>query len=235
LGNMESTEKEFTMTPIQQEAIARRAKNEAISREIRDLENGFTQLDRTLDEAADAGDKAEVERLMSDIAARRILLASARRRLEANRLDITAAEKLAARKDNIDAAAAITVSLQEDVKRAEEIKVTIDKLVQQLGSFVNKADPARAHVKSLVQQLPKHMQDRYGSLVREVGNDSTMLGSLIEEALLRARVFATLAPSTTARLYRHDLPPLVDAYRNRAEKISSAAHSLANAVNKEIQ
>jgi chromosome segregation ATPase len=223
------------MTPIQQQAIARRAKNEAISREIRDLENGFTQLDRALDEAADAGDKAEVERLMSDLAARKILLASARRRLEANKSGITAAEKVAAKKDNIDAAAAITVSLQEDVKRAEEIKATIDKLVQQLGSIVNKAEPARAHVRHLVLQLPKHMQDRYMALIREVGNNSTMLGSLIEEALLRARVFEALAPSDTVRLVRHGLPPLVDAYRNRAEKLSNAAHSLASTVNDGIE
>lgn len=223
------------MTPIQQAAIARRAKNEAIIREIRDLEGSFTQLDRALDEAADAGDKSEVERLMSDIAARKILLASARRRLDANRLGITADEKLAAKKDNMDAAAAITASLKEDVRRAEEIKATIDTLVQQIGSIVNKASPARAHAGNLVLQLPKRMQDRYMALIREVGNNSTMLGSLIEEALLRAGVFDKLATSNTARLTRHGLPPLVDAYRNRAEKLSAAAHSLATTVNEEIQ
>lgn len=223
------------MTPIQQAAIARRAKNEAILREIRDLEGSFTQLDRALDEAADAGDKSEVERLMSDIAARKILLASARRRLDANRLGITADEKVAAKKDNIEAAEAITASLKEDVRRAEEIKATIDTLVQQIGSIVNKASPARAHAGHLVLQLPKRMQDRYMALIREVGNNSTMLGSLIEEALLRAGVFDKLAPSGTARLVRHGLPPLVDAYRNRAEKLSRAAHSLANTVNEEIQ
>ena len=223
------------MTPIQQAAIDRRVKNEAFLREIRDLEGSFAQLNRALDEAADAGNKAEVERLMSDIAARKILLASARRRLDANRLGITADEKVAAKKDNIEAADSITLSLKEDVKRAEEIKATIDKLVQQLGSIVNKAEPARAHARHLVRQLPTHMQDRYWALTREVGNDSTMLGSLIEEALLRAGVFEKLAPSNTARLFRHGLPPLVDAYRNRAEKLSAAAHSLATTVNEEIQ
>lgn len=224
------------MTPFQQQAATRAAKNESILREIRDLESGFEQLNRSLDVAADEGDQAQVERYMAQIEARKIMLASARRRLEANKVSMTEDAKVAAKKANIEAAQAIVASLNEDVTRVEEIKSTIDALVHQLSSIMSKAQPARAHAAQLTLQLPKRMQERYWSLIREVGNDSTMLGSLLEDALLRGGVFSKLARSDTAHLMRSGgLPPMVDAYRNRAEKLSSAAHSLANTVNDEIQ
>lgn len=208
---------------------------EELERDLTARDVKLAQLRTDLDTTADAGDEEEVGRLHLEISKETTLRESAERRVKKAKADREEEEKVARRQANIEAEAYLTKHHEESVKCATAVDKAIGNLVARIKEMHAHGEQAKDAIRSLIRQQSERDQEQLWTLAQEIRHSSSTLGIFIEDALQRAGMFRELAPHPSLRLVRHGLPPMVEHYTARVERMSRAVRRLVERANKDIQ
>lgn len=210
-------------------------KTETIKREIEGLEQRLHNLHAKIDEAAANSDVDAIQKLQAEVAAVKTVLESARRRLDAAKVELSVAERADRKRANLRAVETIAKSLQRDVGYAEKIGDSLKTLCALIREMQEHAKVARAAVGDLTAQIPPHMQQTYWHVAQVVGNTDADLALALESLMQKEGLFTILAPSGNLHPQRFDLPPIRDFYEARAERLTRRVQGLADWANASLE
>lgn len=208
---------------------------EELERDLADRDAKLAKLRTDLDTTADAGNEEEVGRLHLEISKETTLRESAERRVKKARADREVEEKVARRQANIDAEAYLAKHHEEAVKHAAKVDKAFGAFIGAIKGMHAHGEEAEGAIQSLIRQQSERDRERLWSLAQEIRHDSSTLGIFIEDAMQRAGLFRELAPHPTLYLTRHSLPPMVEHYAARVERMTRAVQRLVERANEGIQ
>lgn len=208
---------------------------EPLERDLTNREAKLSKLHEALDAAADANDEEEIGRLHLEINKETSLLESAERRVKKAKADREEEEKVARRQANIEAEAYLKKHHEAAVKHAANVDKAIGVLVTRIKDMHAHGEEASETIYHLLSQRPESEREQLWSLAQEIRHRSSTLGIFIEDAFQRAGVFRDIAPHPTLHMVRHSLPPIVQSYEKRAERMAASVRQLVERANKDLQ
>lgn len=200
------------MSTSQEKIAAKQKQRGAILSQI-------NQLNGALEEATVAGDAALVRENQAEIAARQAIVAS----LDGAIQDLctgTSAECIAAEIAALDAEAKFIEKKSADLNQhiAKTVCPAFEAFVAALVQAESISKDRIKAVRDVMRRIPQQERERYG----EYCNPDTLLGSAIEDAMLKAGIFGKIASAPWIHLRRHDLTDIPGAVEKRSGRLMSA-------------
>ncbi len=209
-------------------------KLDAIAREKASHEQAIRDLQVALDDAADAGNLAEAKRVQTETAAVQGLIASCDRRAARVAAEMVEEQKATRRKINDALLTEIREAFKTLPARANKIGKIVATLSAELEAFHAESAPASLAAAKLVRQIDKPRRSDYNYLMAGARFDDGLLGNCLIDELCKSGIFERLAPPSSPKIQRQQLPPIGEVIEKRIGELTTnleRVHSnLGNAI-----
>lgn len=211
-------------------------KIEAVSADKSGHELTLRNLRIAIDQAADAGDLAEVKSLQLEVAAAQELSASCDRRIHKLNGDLVVEQKEARRLENDKFFEEFKAAINLLPPRARKISLAIANLIKELEAFKADADVAGKAIRHLTRQLPSDNRwDSFHELPTVAAFNDEALGAAVGEELSKSGLFTSLAHCNSVRLnFRHTPRSLEQFIETHIGNLTRRAARVCSMVNENI-